>query len=102
MAVKVGAPRGGRVHWLLWNLRRDFKGAYQLSFDYVTHNYVFYRMQHRQLYDVFVVVRTSRHCWRCMYSNVNQHIFEYFSTDNSKKMALRMWLLYQKYRGSGE
>lgn len=102
MSLNVGAPRGGRVHWLLWNLRKDFAKAYHISYDYATHNYIFYRTERSQLYDVFVVVRTSRHCWRCMYSNVKQQKFEYFSTYTSKQMSLRMWLIYRKSLNGGE
>lgn len=92
----VGAPRGGRVHWLLWHLRRDFKNAYQLQYNYSEHRYMFYRMQGHSVYDVFIVVRTSKSCWRCMYSNSVFDTLEYFSTQTSKQMALRMWLQFKK------
>ena len=35
MNKKAGAPKGGRVHWLLWHLTREFKGAYELYYKYV-------------------------------------------------------------------
>lgn len=40
----IGAPKGGRVHWLLWCLPPDFKRAYKLYFNYAYHRYCFYRI----------------------------------------------------------
>lgn len=40
----IGAPKGGRVHWLLWCLGQDFKGAYKLYYNYAYHNYCSYRL----------------------------------------------------------
>ena len=92
----IGAPKGGRVHWLLWELGSSFKGAYKLYFDYAWHKYVFYRMEKRTLLDVFIVMQTSRHCWRCMYSNTKTNDFDVFSCTQTRDMALHMWLLWKK------
>lgn len=41
----IGAPLGGRVHWLLWCLSPEFKGAYRLYYNYTYHRYLFYRIE---------------------------------------------------------
>ena len=100
---KSGAPRGGYVHWLLWSLPSEFKGAYRYEFYaqriedecYVRHNYVFYRMQGRRLYDVFVVVQTSEHYWHVTYSNLFYGDFEYFGDKKTSRLARRMWFIYK-------
>ena len=62
---KVGAPKGGRVHWLLWNLKAEFKRAYNCSYNYANHNYTFYRMtEKKQLCDIFIIKQTCESCWR--------------------------------------
>ena len=83
----IGAPKGGRVHWLLWELGSSFKGAYKLYFDYAWHKYVFYRTEKQTLVDVFIVMQTSRHCWRCMYSNTKTNDFDVFSCTQTRDMA---------------
>lgn len=96
MSRRVGAPKGGRVHWLLWNLRGDFKRAYRCVYNYAKHSYVFYRFRGKCLRDVFLVVQTSRHCWRCMYFDSVMLEFQYFSCFASCHLALRMWFIYRK------
>lgn len=91
----IGAPKGGRVHWLLWCLGQDFKGAYKLYYNYAYHNYCFYRLDKWQLLDVFIVERTSAHCWRCMYVNTKTGDFQTFSNKYSRHTALRMWTIWQ-------
>ena len=102
MLYKIGAPKGGRVHWLLYNLRPDFKRAYECVFNYAIHNYVFVRYHKRKIYDVFIVVKTSRHCWTCTYANCKSYEYQRFSSKNTRLLALRMWFLFQKYRSIGE
>ena len=80
----------GRVHWLLWNLSGEFKGKYQLYYDYAYHKYLFYRMNGRQLFDMFSVVRTSKRCFRVMYCNPSHGVHEYFSCRTSKDCAVYM------------
>lgn len=84
-----------RVHWLLWNLEKEFKGKYELSFDYSYHKYTFYRYRNKKLYDVFIVVRTSKKCFRVMYSNLRTHDMQYFSCFKSSHCARRMWYIYK-------
>lgn len=85
----------GRVHWLIWNLEKEFKEKYQLSYDYRSHRYTFYRMNGKRLYDCFIVVRTSKRCFRVMYSNVRTGDIQYFSCYKSSHTARRMWYLYK-------
>ena len=100
---KAGAPKGGYVHWLLWNLPSEFKGAYIYRFDverrvgenYVRHNYTFYRKNGRTLYDVFVVVQTSKHYWRVMYTNIETKKYECFGYRNTRIIAEYMFELYK-------
>ena len=95
---KPGAPKGGRVHWLLWNLKGEFKKAYEFAYSYAYHNYTFYRMtEKRQLYDVFIVKETCPQCWRCAYVNLKTQTYEFFNCRKSKHLALRMWLIYRRY-----
>ena len=101
MSVLIGVIMIGRVHWLLWHLEREFKQEYILSFDYATHSYLFYRMKKRQLYDVFVVVRTSKRCFRVMYANTRTNEIQYFSCLRSINTARRMWYIYKIDEGCG-
>lgn len=96
----VGAPKGGRVHWLLWNLTPEFKGKYTLHFDYRYHNYVFLRYDKRKLRDIFIVMRTSIHRWKCVYFNVHCLAFERCSTRKSDDMARCLMLISETYEKS--
>ena len=93
----IGAPKGGRVHWLLHNLSPDFKEKYILHFDYQYHNYVFLRYEKRKLYDIFIVLRTSVHGWRCVYFNAQRIAFERCSTRKSGDMANCLMLISKAY-----
>jgi len=97
MNGKVGAPAGGRVHWLLWHLPGEFKRAYKLRFDYEYHNYHFTRYSNRFTpIDEYIIVRTSRRCFRCMYFNYETTYFEYFSEETSKEMADHLMRFFKK------
>lgn len=98
MNRKVGAPKGGRVHWILWSLTADFKGKYEVYYDYDKHNYVFARHAGRRLYDMFVVIQTSTHYWRFMYANVQYHTFEHFGHKSPEVIAEKMMEIYEKNR----
>lgn len=93
---KAGAPKGGRVHWLLWNLPAEFKGVYELYYDYARHNYTFCRHDGRKLHDVFIVKQTSKHWWRCMYVNVKTQKYECFGYRNTRILAEYMVELYRE------
>lgn len=95
MKRSVGAPKGGRVHWLLWHLPSDFKGAYQLYYNYSNHNYVFVRNAGKQVYDVFIVIHTSKHWFRVMWACPAKKKFEYMGYKNTRIIA--EWM-YEKYK----
>ena len=90
----VGAPKGGRVHWLLWHLSSEFLKAYTLKYDYARHNYIFLRYFRRKLYDVFVVVQTSAHYWRFMYGNAKTGRYEHFGARSTRRVAEKMYEIY--------
>ena len=96
MSGKVGAPKGGRVHWLLWHLPAEFKGAYELYYNYDKHDYVFARHDGRKLYDVFVVKHTSKHWWRVMYACPQKQKYECFGFRSTRMIAEIMVELYQE------
>lgn len=88
-----------RVHWLLWCLNDypDFKRSYIIDLDYLRHNYIFYRLRGRKrLYDCFIVVRTSKRCFRVMYYNSRTLDIQYFSCYRSENVVRRMWYLYKQ------
>lgn len=106
---KVGAPRGGWVQWLLWHLPADFKGTYLYYFEtskqggsYARHNYVFYRMQGRKLYDIFIVVQTSRHYWHITYTNIPLKKYEYFGYRNTRILAEYMVEKWRETQAQGD
>ena len=41
--AKVGAPKGGRVHWLLINLPLYVKKNYYVNYNYPYHDYCIHR-----------------------------------------------------------
>ena len=102
MDGKAGAPKGGRVHWLLWHLPSDFKGAYRLYYNYKRHNYVFVRHSGRQVYDVFIVQQSSRHWWKVMYANCEKQKYEYFGYRNTRIIAEKMYELYIEFTDRGQ
>lgn len=93
-----GAPSGGRVHWLLMFLSKEFKRAYRLRFDYEYHNYHFARYEGRTLLDEFLIVRTSRSCFRVTYFNVENLYFEYFSEPTARECAEHINAFFEKMR----
>ena len=92
--IKSGAPKGGRVHWLLWHLPSWFKNYYMLSYSYDKHNYVFYRLNNRRLIDVFIVYQSSLHYWRMAYVNLEKQHYESFGYHSTRLIAEKMVELY--------
>ncbi len=86
-----------RVHWLLWHLPAEFKANYRLIFDYAKHSYFFFRMigNTKRIRDLFVVVRTSKHCFRVAYVNTITLDFQAFTLPKSSYVARRMWYIYK-------
>lgn len=90
-----GTLKGGRVHWLIWNLPPEFKNSYRLFYNYASHNYMFYRNKGFSIYDIFIVVRTSKRCFRVSYVNTETSEFQTFSCTKSKHAAHRMWYIFK-------
>lgn len=97
---KFGAPVGGRVHWFIHNLPNCIKRAYKIEFDYEYHNYYLVRKRKMLLRDCFIIVRTSRRCWRCMYYNSDYEYFEYLSAMSSKDLVCKIERIYIKMRNA--
>lgn len=100
--MNQGAPNGGRVHWLLWCLHKEFKKEYVLKFDYEYHNYHFTRYRGRKPIDQFIIIRTSKKCFRTMYFNFENTYFEYFSEPNARDCAEHIESLYNKIKKAEE
>lgn len=83
-----------RVHWLLFHLSPGFKAKYKLIFDYKFHSYCFYRPVYGhtsiKFIDLFVVVRTSKRCFRLMYVNRTTAWVTYESFKTSQACATYM------------
>ena len=94
MPNPVGAPKGGRVHWLILSLPAEFKGKYLLAYQYKFHQYTFYRMNGRHLHDCFIVKRTSKKYFRAVYVNVTHNEVEFFGHKRSEVIAEKMYDLY--------
>ncbi len=88
--LRVGAPPGLTVHWLHMELAGDFTKAYKLSFNRLHHNYRYARYRLRTLIDEFIVIRTSKRCYRVMYFNEDFKHFQYFSCENYRDCAMKM------------
>lgn len=103
MSRRVGAPKGGYVHWLLWSLPSEFKGAYLYKYqadrreneNYTRHNYIFYRLTGSKLYDVFIVIQSSKHFWRVTYANFEYQEYDFFGDIKTERLARRMWYIYK-------
>lgn len=84
--AKVGAPKGGRVHWFLLNLPPYVKKNYWVNYAYPNHDYFLCRrckqvsMNNFRYMDMYIVKRTSRKCWRLMAFNMEtaQTVFRVF------------------------
>lgn len=92
---KVGAPIGGRVHWILHELPTEFKGKYILVYQYKYHRYIFYRMDGRRLYDIFIVNRSKKaRYFRAVYANMKRNEIEFFGHKKPSRIAEKMFDLY--------
>ena len=89
-----------RVHWLLFDLSTDFKGYYKLLFDYAKHSYLFYRTycegRSNRLKEVFIVIRTSKRCYRLMYYNHYFNVFFQRSYRSACACALEMEYIFTR------
>lgn len=90
----------GRVHWVLHHLPFDFKNAYNLQYDYALHRYCFYRNFRYNLLDCFIVVRTSKKCFRAMYYNYKYKYITYFSEKSSILLVKKMYKIFKTFEFS--
>lgn len=97
-AGKAGAPKGGRVHWLQFELSGEFSLAYHLENNYRYHNYRYSRYRKRTLIDEFIVVRTSKKCYRVTYYNADFKHFQYFSARTCGECADKMRAIYNVFK----
>lgn len=94
--AKVGAPKGQYyVHWLISALAGEFTKAYKLDYNPRKHYYHFYRLRKRTLIDEFIVIRTSKRCYRVMYFNADYMHFQYFSAKNFRDCADSMRAIFK-------
>jgi hypothetical protein len=99
--IRFGAPKGGRVHWLLYSLPSDFLKVYDIDYNYKYHNYRFVRYaQNRVRYviDEFIVIRTSKRCWRVSYFNRVTADFKYFNADTYSACSAKIYEVYYENR----
>lgn len=98
-----GAPSGLRWHWFRWCfLNSKLKNFYELIYDYTGDGYVLIRSRHRddftkkigisRRYDweIFSVTRTSKQCYRCMYTDVLMGEVKYFTAQSPEKLLKKM------------
>ena len=84
-----------RVHWVLWSLPSEFKGKYNLVYDYLHHKYCFYRLNGKKLYDLFIVIRTSKRVFRVSYVNAEEKTMAYFSCRTSTEVGEKLYKIYK-------
>lgn len=95
---RVGAPPGLTVHWLHLELAGEFTKAYRLSYNTRFHHYRYARYFKRTLIDEFIVVRTSKKCYRVTYFNNDYKFFKYFSAKNYRECAEKMKNTYKTFK----
>ena len=95
---RAGAPKGGRVHWLQFELCGEFGRVYHLEYNYSYHNYKYSRYRKRTLIDEFIVVRTSKKCYRVIYYNADFKHFQYFSARTCGECADKMRAIYNVFK----
>ncbi len=95
---KAGSPKGYYVHWLAWELCVEFRKAYKLTHHDKFHNYHYTRYRKKTLIDEFIVIRTSKRCYRVMYFNADYNHFQYFSARNCGECADKMTAIYHIFK----
>lgn len=94
----VGAPPGLTVHWLNLELVGEFTKAYRLDYNKRFHHYRYSRYRKRTLIDEFLIVRTSKKCYRVIYYNNDYKFFKYFSARNFKACAEKIRNIYKTFK----
>ena len=85
-----------RVHWLLDDISLDFRLAYVLVYNYAYHRYCFYRKRRKTMYDMFIIVRTSKRCWRVSYVNLITAQMIAFSCRKRQEVCEKLDLIYKE------
>lgn len=99
---RVGAPRGLRVHWLHYQLSGEFTLRYRLCYNYKFHHYRYARYRKRTLIDEFIVIRSSKKCYRVMYFNNDFKFFKYFTARNYRECAEKLENIYKTFKAMEE
>lgn len=90
----VGSPPGYYVFWLLEALKGEFMLKYEYTNCRCKHNYRFARYRKRTLIDEFIIIRTSKKCYRVMYFNADYNYFTYFTESNYTSCSEHMKKIY--------
>lgn len=86
---KIGAPKGGRVHWLLISLKSYvWNYGYDVSFDYSEKDYCLSRKVKNTIRAVFIIKKTSNNAYRLTYHNFSTKKTLYKSFKSAKKCAV--------------
>ena len=95
---KVGAPGGTHWHWLLSDLSTYVNTHYILSYDYNKDSYFLERdTRKNKEKDYFIIIRTSKNCFRVMYHNKAKKMFDYRTFSNSITCAEMIHFYAVKY-----
>lgn len=85
---KIGAPKGGRVHYLLLSLKPYvWNYGYAVSFKYENKDYCLVRKIKNTARAVFIIKKTSRSTYRLTYHNFLTKKTLYKSFNSAKKCA---------------
>ena len=95
---RVGAPPGLTVHWLNMELLGEFTKVYRLSYNRRFHHYRYVRYRKKSVVDEFIIIRTSKRCYRVMYYNDDYKYFQYFSSRNYSDCAKRIKEIYRIFK----
>lgn len=99
---RVGAPPGLTVHWLHSELAGEFTKAYHLDYNNKYHHYRYTRYRRRTLIDEFIIIRTSKRCYRVMYYNHDYKHFQYFHAENYRDCADKIREIYGIFKALEE
>lgn len=84
----VGAPKGGRVHWLLLSLNSNvWNYGYTVSYNYEDKSYCLFRKVKNTMRAVFIIIKTSTYAYRLSYHNFYTKKTLYNSFKSAKKCA---------------
>jgi hypothetical protein len=80
----IGAPKGGRVHWLLIVLPKITHEYYELNYNYTRHCYKFtLRKCEKGREDEYIIMHTSPKRWLVVYHDTPTAFFEQASLKNA-------------------